>query len=71
MSKHSHISAIFDNAFQSRAGSPDVYMSMIATHIQKIEFFMNFAPDVLKINMNRLESSLTFDENILAINLHF
>ena len=28
MSKHSHISAIFDNAFQSRAGSPDVYMSM-------------------------------------------
>ena len=27
-SKHSHISAIFDNAFQSRAGSPDVYMSM-------------------------------------------
>ena len=31
MSKHSHISAIFDNAFQSRAGSPDVYMSMTAT----------------------------------------
>ena len=29
MSKHSHISAIFDNAFQSRAGSPDVYMSMV------------------------------------------
>ena len=29
MSKHSHISAIFDNAFQSRAGSPDVFMSMI------------------------------------------
>ena len=29
MSKHSHISAIFHNAFQSRAGSPDVYMSMI------------------------------------------
>ena len=28
MSKHSHISAIFDNAFQGRAGSPDVYMSM-------------------------------------------
>ena len=28
MSKHSHISAIFDNAIQSRAGSPDVYMSM-------------------------------------------
>ena len=28
MSKHSHISAIFDNAFQSRAGSPDIYMSM-------------------------------------------
>ena len=28
MSKHSHISAIFDSAFQSRAGSPDVYMSM-------------------------------------------
>ena len=28
MSKHSHISAIFDNAFQSRAGSPDAYMSM-------------------------------------------
>ena len=28
MSKHSHISAIFDNAFQSRAGNPDVYMSM-------------------------------------------
>ena len=31
MSKHSHISAIFDNAFQSRAGSPDVYMSMVDT----------------------------------------
>ena len=31
MSKHSHISAIFDNAFQSRAGSPDVYMSMLVT----------------------------------------
>ena len=31
MSKHSHISAIFDNAFQSRAGSPDVYMSMGVT----------------------------------------
>ena len=31
MSKHSHISAIFDNAFQSRAGSPDVYMSMFLT----------------------------------------
>ena len=31
MSKHSHISAIFDNAFQSRAGSPDVYMSMNST----------------------------------------
>ena len=30
MSKHSHISAIFDNAFQSRAGSPDVFMSMTA-----------------------------------------
>ena len=29
MSKHSHILAIFDNAFQSRAGSPDVYMSMV------------------------------------------
>ena len=29
MSKHSHISAIFDNAFQSRAGSPDVCMSML------------------------------------------
>ena len=29
MSKHSHISAIFDNAIQSRAGSPDVYMSMV------------------------------------------
>ena len=33
MSKHSHISAIFDNAFQSRAGSPDVYMSMFCTVI--------------------------------------
>ena len=32
MSKHSHISAIFDNAFQSRAGSPDVYMSMAIPH---------------------------------------
>ena len=32
MSKHSHISAIFDNAFQSRAGSPDVYMSMVLSH---------------------------------------
>ena len=32
MSKHSHISAIFDNAFQSRAGSPDVYMSMIGNN---------------------------------------
>ena len=31
--KHSHISAIFDNAFQSRAGSPDVYMSMDNTYI--------------------------------------
>ena len=31
MSEHSHISAIFDNAFQSRAGSPDVYMSMVST----------------------------------------
>ena len=36
MSKHSHISAIFDNAFQSRAGSPDVYMSMILTHTNDI-----------------------------------
>ena len=26
MSKHSHISAIFDNAFQSRAGSPQMYI---------------------------------------------
>ena len=31
ISKHSHISAIFDNAFQSGAGSPDVYMSMGVT----------------------------------------
>ena len=35
MSKHSHISAIFDNAFQSRAGSPDVYMSMVSTRIPR------------------------------------
>ena len=28
MSKHTHISAIFDKRFQSRANSPDVYMSM-------------------------------------------
>ena len=35
MSKHSHISAIFDNAFQSRAGSPDVYVSMVETETSK------------------------------------
>ena len=50
MSKHSHISASFDNAFQSRAGSPDVYMSMIpkynesfafmSTHFTCIAFFV-------------------------------
>ena len=33
MSEHSHISAIFDSAFQSRAGSPDVYMSMVCVVI--------------------------------------
>ena len=42
MSKHSHISAIFDNAFQSRAGSPDVYMSMGVTVAQSA-IDMNFA----------------------------
>ena len=45
MSKHSHISAIFDNAFQSRAGSPDVYMSMI--HRSKKDGDMSILPECI------------------------
>ena len=38
MSEHSHISAIFDKDFQSRAGSPDVYMSIDLSHNVRLVF---------------------------------
>ena len=58
MSKHSHISAIFDNAFQSRAGSPDVYMSMVAT--AKVTFSNKSAPVLCKRNAVLLLFSAVF-----------
>ena len=60
MSKHSHISAIFDNAFQSRSGSPDVYMSMVSPFIsiglETTELLrLSFASSIIKIPRILLE----------------
>ena len=52
MSKHSHISAIFDNAFQSRAGSPDVYMSMVRTLIVNVRTLIVNARRFIANNLN-------------------
>ena len=49
MSKHSHISAIFDNAFQIRAGSPDEYN------------YVN-GPDTKQFFANTEETTIFFSE---------
>ena len=42
MSKHSHISAIFDNTFQGRAGSPNVNMSMDVHQVENDTPYLTF-----------------------------
>ena len=39
MSKHSHTSAIFDNALSSQASSPDIFMSMALRRILFYEMY--------------------------------
>ena len=63
MSKHSHISAIFDNAFQSRAGSPDVYMSMTKSHNPVRVLFWTRNPAKIRTKCRRfapIKSSFNF-----------
>ena len=75
MSKHSHISAIFDNAFQSRAGSPQMYIcqclkQLFSQRLKMTFFSLRF---FFRSHKHDLDSGLIFnmaDVNELASELY-